>query len=148
MIFSVALLSHDDKGWFSTKRGQKLTSSRPRILCWQNCLRFRKPAQPEVSTLLARLLDPQPGERICDPACGSGSLLIKCAQQVGSSDYAIYGQENNDSTWALAVMNMFLHNINVSQENIQWGDTLKGPALLEGDHLRRYNVVVANPPLL
>jgi type I restriction enzyme M protein len=41
---------------------------------------------------------------------------------------------------------MFLHNINVSQENIQWGDTLKGLTLLEGDHLRRYNVVVANPP--
>ncbi len=101
---------------------------------------------PEVSTLLARLLNPQPGERICDPACGSGSLLIKCANQVGSDDYALYAQENNGSTWALAVMNMFLHNINVSQENIQWGDTLKGPTLLEGDHLRRYNVVVANPP--
>jgi type I restriction enzyme M protein len=90
--------------------------------------------------------DPQPGERIGDPACGSGSLLIKCAQQVGSNDYALYGQENNGSTWALAVMNMFLHNINVSQDHLQWGDTLRNPTLLEGDHLRRYNVVVANPP--
>ena len=101
---------------------------------------------PEVSTLLAHLLNPQPGERICDPACGSGSLLIKCAQAVGSDDYALYGQENNGATWALAVMNMFLHNISISRENIQWGDTLKSPTLLEGDHLRRYNVVVANPP--
>jgi len=101
---------------------------------------------PELSTLLARLLNPQPGERICDPACGSGSLLIKCAQQVGSDDYALYGQENNGSTWALAVMNMFLHNINVPQESIKWADTLKNPQLLEGDQLRHYNVVVANPP--
>jgi type I restriction enzyme M protein len=101
---------------------------------------------PEVSTLLARLLDPQPGERIGDPACGSGSLLIKCAQQVGSDDYALYGQENNGSTWALAVMNMFLHNINVGHEHIQWGDTLRNPTLLQGDHLMRFNVVVANPP--
>jgi type I restriction enzyme M protein len=99
---------------------------------------------PEVSALLARLLDPQPGERICDPACGSGSLLIKCAHQVGGADYALYGQENNGSTWALAMMNMFLHNIN--QPRIDWGDTLKSPTLLEGDHLMRFNVVVANPP--
>ena len=99
---------------------------------------------PQVSTLLARLLNPQAGERICDPACGSGSLLIKCAEQVQSNDYALYGQENNGSTWALAMMNMFLHNIN--QPRIDWGDTLKGPSLLEGDQLMRYNVVVANPP--
>src|SRR5205809_1068951 len=57
---------------------------------------------PEVSELLASLLDPQPNERICDPACGSGSLLIKCARHVGSSDFALYGQESNGSTWALA----------------------------------------------
>jgi type I restriction enzyme M protein len=99
---------------------------------------------PEVSELLAKLLDPQPGERICDPACGSGSLLIKCANQVGSHDYALYGQESNGSTWALAMMNMFLHD--VSNARIDWADTLKNPTLLEGDHLMRFNVVVANPP--
>ena len=44
---------------------------------------------PEVSELLAALVDPQPGERICDPACGSGSLLIKCAKHVGTDDYAL-----------------------------------------------------------
>jgi type I restriction enzyme M protein len=99
---------------------------------------------PEVSILLARLLDPQPGERICDPACGSGSLLIRCAQEVGDRDYMLYGQENNGSTWALAKMNMFLHD--VSQARIDWCDTLRNPTLLEGDHLMRFNVVVANPP--
>jgi type I restriction enzyme M protein len=102
---------------------------------------------PEVSLLLAELLDPQPGERICDPACGSGSLLIKCAQRVGSDDYAVYGQEANGATWALCMMNMFLHNINVTTENIRWTDTLKDPRLTEGAQtLSRFHVVVANPP--
>ena len=60
---------------------------------------------PEVSVLLARLLDPKPGERICDPACGSGSLLLKCAKHVretyNSDDIALFGQEAISSTWAL-----------------------------------------------
>jgi type I restriction enzyme M protein len=99
---------------------------------------------PEVSTLLAKLLAPQPGDRICDPACGSGSLLIKCAREIGTSDYALYGQENNGSTWALAKMNMFLHD--VASARVDWGDTLRAPTLVNGDHLMRFNVVVANPP--
>ncbi|MBV6391230.1 MAG: hypothetical protein KPEEDBHJ_00438 [Anaerolineales bacterium] len=99
---------------------------------------------PEVSELLAALVDPQPGERICDPACGSGSLLIKCAKQVGSDNYALYGQENNGSTWALAMMNMFLHN--VTSARIEWGDTLNNPLLVENDKLMKFEVVVANPP--
>ncbi|MHB0858001.1 MAG: type I restriction-modification system subunit M [Anaerolineae bacterium] len=99
---------------------------------------------PEVSQLLARLVAPQPGDRIGDPACGSGSLLIKCAQQVGSADYYLYGQEANGSTWALAKMNMFLHD--VSSARVEWGDTLRHPTLLEGDRLMHFNVVVANPP--
>jgi type I restriction enzyme M protein len=104
---------------------------------------------PEVSTLLATLLAPQPGERLCDPAMGSGSLAIKCVKQIAATDparandYSLFGQESNGSTWALAKMNMFLHDINA---DVQWGDTLKYPTLLEGDVLRRYNVVVANPP--
>ena len=93
---------------------------------------------PEVSRLLAKLLAPQPGERIYDPACGSGSLLIKCAEDVGSENYALYGQENNGSTWALAMMNMFLHNVN--QPRIAWGDTLDNPIHREGDNLMRFNV--------
>lgn len=102
---------------------------------------------PEVSLLLAELLDPQPGERICDPACGSGSLLIKCAQRVGSADYAVYGQEANGATWALCMMNMFLHDVSVSRDNIRWTDTLKDPRLLsDSQTLMRFNVVVANPP--
>jgi len=103
---------------------------------------FYTPA--EVSQLLAKLLDPQPGERIYDPTCGSGSLLIKCADEVGSDDYALYGQESNGSTWALAMMNMFLHDVN--QPRIAWGDTIRNPLHREGDNLMRFNVVTANPP--
>lgn len=99
---------------------------------------------PEVSVLIARLVDPKPGERICDPACGSGSLLIKCAQQVGDKNYAIYGQEAILGTWALCMMNMFLHDVN--EPRIERGDTLLDPKLVEGDHLMRFDVVVANPP--
>jgi type I restriction enzyme M protein len=99
---------------------------------------------PEVSTLLAKLVDPQPGDRICDWACGSASLLIKCAKEVGGQNFALYGQESNGSTWALAMMNMFLHD--VSGADIKWGDTLGSPLLLEGDHLKTFEVNVANPP--
>jgi len=99
---------------------------------------------PEASELLAALVDPQPGERISDPACGSGSLLIKCARHVGTDNYALYGQENNGSTWALAMMNMFLHN--VTSARIEWGDTLGNPLLVEDDKLMKFDVVVANMP--
>ncbi len=99
---------------------------------------------PEVSELLAALVDPQPGERISDPACGSGSLLIKCAKHIGTDNYALYGQENNGSTWALAKMNMFLHD--VTSARIEWGDTLNNPLLVEDDKLMKFEVVVANPP--
>jgi len=98
----------------------------------------------EVSTLLARLVAPKPGNRICDPACGSGSLLVKVAKEVGSNNFSLYGQENNGSTWALARMNMFLHEMD--NATIEWGDTLNNPRLLEGDQLRKYDIVVANPP--
>ncbi len=98
----------------------------------------------EVSTLLAKLVDPQPGNRIADPTCGSGSLLIKVAKEVGNNNFSLYGQENNGSTWALARMNMFLHEMD--NADIEWGDTLNNPRLLEGDELMRFHIVVANPP--
>lgn len=98
----------------------------------------------EVSILLAKLLQPEPGNRISDPACGSGSLLIKLAKEVGSSNFSLYGQEVNGSTWALARMNMFLHEID--NATIEWGDTLNNPRLLEEDQLMKFDIVAANPP--
>jgi type I restriction enzyme M protein len=98
----------------------------------------------EVATLLAKLLHAQPGDTICDPACGSGSLLIRVAKEVGSSNFALYGQESNGSTWALCRMNMFLHEMDNAR--IEWCNTITSPRLVEGDRLMKFNVVVANPP--
>lgn len=98
----------------------------------------------EVAVLLARLLDPQPGDTICDPACGSGSLLIRVAKEVGNENFSLYGQESNGGTWALCRMNMFLHGMDGAR--IEWGDTLNNPKLLEDDRLMKFQVVVANPP--
>jgi len=103
---------------------------------------FYTPA--EVSETLARLVAPKPGDRICDPACGSGSLLIRTARQVGSDDFSLYGQEMNGSTWALCKMNMFLHGMDASR--IEWEDTIRHPQFVENDALMKFDVVVANPP--
>lgn len=98
----------------------------------------------EVSTLLAKLTKSKPGSRICDPTCGSGSLLIKAGNEVGSDNFSLYGQEANGSTWTLAVMNMFLHGFD--NATIRWGDTIRNPKLKEGDELMKFDTVVANPP--
>ncbi len=97
-----------------------------------------------VSSLLAKLVEPQAGYRICDPTCGSGSLLLKTAREVGNRNVSLYGQEANGSTWALARMNMFLHEMD--NATIEWGDTINNPKLLENDALMRFDIVVANPP--
>jgi len=98
----------------------------------------------EVSTLLARLTKSKAGARICDPTCGSGSLLIKAGKEIGSDNFSLYGQESNGSTWALAIMNMFLHGYD--NATIRWGDTIRYPKLIEGDKLMKFDTVVANPP--
>jgi type I restriction enzyme M protein len=98
----------------------------------------------QVSRVLAKLVAPQAGDKISDPACGSGSLLIEAAQEVGSKNVMLYGQEVNGGTHALAKMNMFLHNIDGAK--LEWGDTLNNPKLIEDDKLLAFDVVVANPP--
>ena len=97
-----------------------------------------------VSETLARLVAPQKGDRICDPACGSGSLLIRAGKQVDSKDFALYGQEMNGSTWALCKMNMFLHEVDAA--HIQWEDTIRHPQFVEDDALMKFDIVIANPP--
>ncbi|MFK5948717.1 MAG: type I restriction-modification system subunit M [Methylococcales bacterium] len=105
---------------------------------------------PEVSDLLATILEPKEGDQICDPACGSGSLLMKCGAMVrknsGSKKYALFGQEAIGATWALAKMNMFLHG--EDNHRIEWGDTIRNPLLLdkEGTGLLHFDIVTANPP--
>ena len=97
-----------------------------------------------VSNLLAKLVEPKEGDRICDPACGSGSLLLKVAREIGSKNVSLNGQEVNGSTWALARMNMFLHEMDNAR--VEWGDTINSPKLTENDALMKFDVVVANPP--
>src|SRR5690554_4603426 len=99
---------------------------------------------------MAEIVEPKEGDEICDPACGSASLLLKCANQIrkgndGSKNFALFGQEAIGSTWALAKMNMFLHGID--NHKLEWGDTIRNPLLLdENGGLRHYDIVVANPP--
>ncbi|MCW5651104.1 MAG: N-6 DNA methylase [Ramlibacter sp.] len=103
---------------------------------------------PEVSRLIARLLQPEAGESIGDPCCGSGTLLLTCSAfaraRSGGEGCQLFGQEKNGSTWALAKINMFVHEEFAAQ--LAWGDTLKDPRLLAGGQLQRFDVVVSSPP--
>ncbi len=99
--------------------------------------------------LMTRILDPQPGESIYDPTCGSGGMLLSAAVQVREQgkeyrSLQLFGQERNLMTSAIARMNLFLHNIEDFQ--IERGDTLSDPKFLERDRLRQFDVVLANPP--
>ncbi|PIR55437.1 type I restriction-modification system subunit M [Candidatus Peregrinibacteria bacterium CG10_big_fil_rev_8_21_14_0_10_36_19] len=100
-----------------------------------------------VSRLLSKLAQPKDGDRICDPACGSGGLLLLAGEEIekeGSKNYALYGQESTGSTYQLARMNMFLHGKDSTR--IEWGDTLNNPLLVEDDRLMKFDLVIANPP--
>ncbi len=104
----------------------------------------------EISVLLAKLVNPQPGNRICDPTCGSTSLLNAAADEVKnpdgtpSNDYSLFGQESNGDTWALGKLNMFLHGRDSAR--LEWGDTINNPKLVENGSLMKFDVIVANPP--
>lgn len=103
---------------------------------------FFTPSQ--VSALIAQLVAPQENDRIYDPTCGSGGLLLKAAKQIPNGKFAIYGQEVNSQTWSLCKMNMFLHGID--DATIWSGDTLSNPQNLENDQLMKFQIVIANPP--
>lgn len=97
-----------------------------------------------VSELIARLVKPEENDRIYDPTCGSGSLIIRAFKKVPNRKAQIYAQERNGQTHSLCRMNMFLHGIDDAR--IAWGDTLSNPLHLEDDKLMKFQVVVANPP--
>ena len=103
---------------------------------------FFTPSQ--VSKLVAELVAPKENDRIYDPTCGSGGLLLKAYNKVPSHKVAVYGQEVNNQTWALCIMNMFLHN--VDDAKIWQGDTLANPQNIKDDKLMKFQCVVANPP--
>jgi type I restriction enzyme M protein len=102
-----------------------------------------------VVKLMTLIMDPQPGESVYDPTCGSGGLLLNCALHLKAEgkEYRtlkLYGQEINLLTSAIARMNMFMHGI--EEFDIVRGDTLAIPGLLENDELKKFNVILANPP--
>ena len=102
-----------------------------------------------VVKLMTMIMDPQPGESVYDPTCGSGGLLLNCALHLRDEgkeyrNLKLYGQEINLITSAIARMNMFMHGI--EEFSIVRGDTLSQPAFLENDTLKTFNVILANPP--
>jgi len=102
-----------------------------------------------VVRLMTLIADPQPGETVYDPTCGSGGLLLNAALQLKKEgkEYRtlkLYGQEINLITSSIARMNMFLHGI--EDFSVVRGNTLSNPGLLEYDELKTFNIVLANPP--
>jgi type I restriction enzyme M protein len=106
---------------------------------------FYTPA--EVSRVMADLLQIPAGTpkstTVYDPTCGSGSLLIKVAS-AAPNGLTIYGQENDNATWALARMNMILHGFET--HDLRQGNTLANPKFTSGGHLQTFDYLVANPP--
>lgn len=113
----------------------------------------------EVAILMARILEPEPGMSVYDPCCGSGGLLIKChlrlqethgVEQNGRrvlpprvASLKLFGQEINPTTYAMAKMNAFIHDM---EAEIALGDTMRRPAFTDAHgRLRTFDLVVANP---
>jgi type I restriction enzyme M protein len=102
-----------------------------------------------VVRLMTELLEPQEGESIYDPTCGSGGMLLSCAVRLKDQgkEYRtlkLFGQERNLITSSIARMNLFLHGF--EDFRIERGDTLADPKLIQGDRLRQFDIVLANPP--
>lgn len=103
----------------------------------------------KVVKLMVEILAPKEGMRICDPTCGSGGMLIECANFVerhegNRKNLSLFGQEKNLGTWAIAKMNMLLHGL--PDARIEKGDTIRDPKLLQDGSLMLFDRVIANPP--
>lgn len=111
---------------------------------------FYTPA--EVGLVIARIMGPDPGMEIYDPCCGSAGLLIKCrlvlderlshSKKKNSAPLKLFGQENEAGTWAMANMNMIIHDM---EGEIQIGDTFRNPKFRKRNRLQTFDRVVANP---
>lgn len=104
-----------------------------------------------VVSLMVKILAPQTGETIYDPACGTGGMLLEALHYVGEHGGneklmlgKLYGQEKNLTTSSIARMNLFLHA--AEDFHIERGDTLRQPAFYLGDSLAQFDCVIANPP--
>ena len=104
----------------------------------------------DVVSLMVRLVDPKEGQRIYDPCCGSGGMLIYARQHVGEhggnmDNLSLYGQDNEGSAWAICKMNLFLHGV-FERVFIENDDTLTSPQHLDGNELMRFDRILSNPP--
>ncbi len=104
----------------------------------------------EIVELLVRLLEPQEGMRICDPACGQGGILVECVREIdrkggNSHSLSLYGQEIYLAAWAIAQINLLLHDI--SNFDVRYGDSIREPQLVQNDKLILFDQVITNPPL-
>ena len=102
-----------------------------------------------VVTLMAEILQPKPNESIYDPTCGSGGMLVKCLDYLRSKGQPwqgvkVFGQEINALTSSIARMNLYLNG--VEDFSIVNADTLEKPGFVDGSHLRKFDIVLANPP--
>ena len=102
-----------------------------------------------VVDLMAEILQPKPGESIYDPTCGSGGMLVKCLDFLRKKGepwqgVKVFGQEINALTSAIARMNLYLNG--VEDFSIVREDTLARPAFVDGSQLRKFDIVLANPP--
>lgn len=102
-----------------------------------------------VVTLMAEILQPKPGESIYDPTCGSGGMLVKCLDFLRQKGLEwkgvhVFGQEINALTSSIARMNLYLNG--VEDFSIVREDTLAHPAFVDGSQLRKFDIVLANPP--
>ena len=104
----------------------------------------------QVVRVMVEILEPQPGQTVYDPTCGSGGMLLETVHYMerhglNPKSLALYGQEKNLNTWAICKMSLFLHDID--DAFIERGDTLLNPRhTTDADTLRRFDIVLANPP--
>jgi type I restriction enzyme M protein len=116
----------------------------------QSAGEFYTPA--EVGEIMALIMDPEPGMTVYDPTCGSAGLLIKCElalekkmalrSRKSFAPLKLYGQESTATTWAMANMNMIIHDM---EGQIEIGDTFRHPKFRKGNRLQTFDRVVANP---
>jgi len=104
----------------------------------------------DVVRVMVRLVDPKEGQRIYDPCCGSGGMLIYSRQHVDehggdANNLSLYGQDNEGSAWAICKMNLILHGV-MERAFIENDDTLTSPQHLEGGELMRFDRILSNPP--
>lgn len=107
---------------------------------------------PEVGEIMARIMNPEPGMHIYDPTCGSAGLLIKCESVLNGrmqsegkrvfTPLSLYGQEKETDNWAMAKMNMIIHDM---EGDIESGDTFNNPKFKDGHGIKKFDRVVANP---